>query len=172
MSHRTSPERSFQMSWQDPKTMTAQALALGGLAYLQAIVRGELPAPPICDLAGIEFVEAAPGRIVMMLKPSERHYNALGTLHGGVAATALDSAMGCAVHCALPPSRSYTTLEIKINYLRAMTEQTGPVRVEATVVHAGRTTAIAEGRMLDSAGRLIATGSTTCLLFDLPAAKA
>ena len=121
MSHRTSPDRSFHMTWQDPNTMTSQALALGGLAYLQAIVRGELPAPPICDLVGMEFVEAAPGRIVMVLKPSERHYNALGTVHGGVAATVLDSVMGNAVHCTLPPGRSYTTLEIKINYLRAVT---------------------------------------------------
>ena len=171
MPHRTSPERSFHMTWQDPKTMTSQALSLGGLAYLQAIVRGELPAPPICDLVGVHFAEAAPGRIVMVLEPSERHYNAFGTMHGGIAATALDSAMGCAVHCALPVSRSYTTLEIKINYLRAVTQRTGPVRVEGTVVHAGRTTALAEGRMLDGAGRLLATGTTTCLIFDVPAAK-
>jgi uncharacterized protein (TIGR00369 family) len=159
------------MTWQDPKATAAQGMALSGLAYMQAIVRGELPLPPICHLVGIRFTEAAPGRIVMVLDPSERHYNALGTVHGGIAATVLDSVMGCAVHCTLPPGRGYTTLEIKVNYLRAITEETGPVRAEGTVVHAGRSTAMAEGRLVDGAGRVYAAGSTTCLLFDLPPAK-
>jgi uncharacterized protein (TIGR00369 family) len=171
MSDRPSADRSFHMTWDDPVAAAAHGLALGGLAYLQGILRGEFPQPPICLLVGFRFTEAAAGRVVMTFDPSERLYNPLGVVHGGAAATVLDSVMGCAVHSTLAPGRAYTTLEIKINYLRAMTGQTGPVRAEGTVVHAGRSTAMAEGRLLDGAGRVCAAGSTTCLLFDLPPAK-
>ena len=171
MSNSRSADRTFHMTWQDPKATAAKGLALGGLAYIQALIRGELQPPPITLLMGFRMTEAEPGRVVMVLEPSERTYNPLGTVHGGVAATVLDSVMGCAVHTTLPPGRGYTTLEIKVNYVRAMSEQTGQVRAEGTVVHAGRSTAVAEGRLVDGTGRVYASGSTTCLLFDLPAAK-
>ena len=171
MSDGPSADRSFRMTWQDAKATAALGLAMSGLAYMQAMVSGELPLPPICRLVGFRFVEAAAGRVAMVLDPSERHYNPLGSVHGGIAATVLDSVMGCAVHSMLPQGRGYTTLEIKINYLRAMTEQTGPVRAEGTVLHLGRQIAMAEGRIVGDGGRIYAAGTTTCLLFDLPPAK-
>jgi uncharacterized protein (TIGR00369 family) len=161
-------ERSVLVTWQDPLPAARRGLAMSGLDYLRAIWSGELSAAPIARLIGFEFTEIAEGRVAITLAPGERHYNPLGTVHGGIAATMLDTTMGCAVHSTLPRGRGYTTLEIKINYLRAMTEQTGPVRAEATVVHAGRQTAMAEGRIVDGAGRVYAAGTTTCLLFDIP----
>jgi uncharacterized protein (TIGR00369 family) len=165
-------DRTFSMTWQDPKANAAKGLAMGGKEYMTALMRGEMPAPPIAVLMGFRITEIGEGGVVMVLDPSERTYNPLGTVHGGVAATVLDSVMGCAVHTTLPPGRGYTTLEIKINYLRAMSEQTGPVRAEGKLVHAGRSTAMAEGRIVDSTGKIYAAGSTTCLLFDMPGAKA
>ena len=164
-------ERSFSMTWQDPAATAAKGLAMSGKEYMGAVMRGEMPMPPIAALMGFRFVEVEDGRVIMELAPTERLYNPLGIVHGGVAATVLDSVMGCSVHTTLPPGRGYTTLEIKINYLRAMSEQTGPVRAVGTVVHAGRSTAMAEGRLIDGAGKIYAAGSTTCLLFDAPKPK-
>jgi uncharacterized protein (TIGR00369 family) len=168
MTERTNGDRTFHMTWHDTQEAAARGLAMAGKDYIAAMVRGEMPAPPIAMLIGFRMTDSAVGRAVMTLEPTERLYNPLGSVHGGVAATILDSVMGCAVHTTLPPGRGYTTLEIKINYVRAMSQQTGPVRAEGTVIHAGRSTAVAEGRLVDSAGKIYATGSTTCLLFDLP----
>ena len=172
MNERPTADRTFQMTWHDTKEAAMRGLAMAGKDYIAAMVRGEMPAPPIAVLIGFRMTESEVGRSVMTLVPSERQYNPLGTVHGGVAATVLDSVMGCAVHTTLPPGRGFTTLEIKINYLRAMSEQTGPVRAEGKVVHSGRSTAVAEGRIVDGEGRIYATGTTTCLLFDLPRASA
>ena len=110
------------------------------------------------------IVEVGEGRAVFAVDPAEYHYNPIGVVHGGLAATLLDSAMGCAVHSTLPAGAGYTTLEIKVNFIRAMTADTGRVRCEAKVVHVGGRTATAEGRVVDEAGKLYAHGSTTCLV--------
>jgi uncharacterized protein (TIGR00369 family) len=141
---------------------------MAGVDFLRAIMRGELPLPPICKVLGFEPVEMDVGRAVFEGTPRGDFYNPLGTVHGGYAATLLDSAMGCAVHSTLKPGIGYTTLEFKINFVRPLSDATGTVRAEARLIHAGTTIGTAEGRLLDGRGRLFAHATTTCLIFALP----
>lgn len=138
---------------------------MAGLDVLRAVAEGRLPGSPIAGLIGFRLVEAAPGRAVFEGTPGERHLNPMGGVHGGYAATLLDSCMGCAVHTVLAAGQSYTTLELKVSYVRGMTAATGPVRAEGSVLNAGRRAAFAEGRLLDASGRLMAHGTTTCMVF-------
>lgn len=135
-----------------------------GLQTMLAIKTGDLPPPPIAELIGFDLVEVDEGRAVFALDPAERHYNPLGTVHGGIAATLLDSAMGCAVHTTVPEDAGYTTLELKVNYVRSITEATGRIVAIGTVLHRGRTVATAEGRLEDADGRLLAHATCTCLI--------
>ena len=145
----------------------AAAAGLSGKEYLEAIRDGDLPRPPIAELMGFEGLDAVDGRVIFAVTPAEYHYNPIGVVHGGRAATLLDSAMGCAVHSTLPAGMGYTTLEVKVNFARPMTRETGRVICEAEVVHRGRTVATAEGRIrAEATGKLIAHGTTTCLLFS------
>jgi len=144
--------------------------ALTGLEFLQAMAAGELPGPPITRTLAFRLVEVERGRAVFEGVPSLEHYNPLGTVHGGYSATLLDSCMGCAVHSTLPKGTGYTTLEFKVNLVRAITKDTGAVRAEGKVLHAGRRAATAEGRLTDAGGRLLAHATTTCMIFDLAAA--
>jgi len=157
--------RTRTISWEDPRALADAGKGLSGLDYLRKIVAGELPAPPIGALMNFRVNEVEEGRAVFSVTPSEYHYNPIGVVHGGVAATLLDSAMGCAVHSVLPAGAAYTTLEIKVNYIRPMTAETGPIRCEAKVIHVGARTATAEGRIEDERGRLYAHGTTTCIIF-------
>ena len=141
--------------------------SMSGRELLDAMRRGELPAPPIMRTLDFDLVEVDEGRVVFEGRPSLMHYNPIGTVHAGFAATLLDSAMACAVHAICEKGRGYTTLEFKINLVRAITEATGPVRAEGVVLQAGRRVSTAEGRLLDGAGRLLAHASTTCLMLDL-----
>lgn len=146
----------------DPEAMRR----MSGLDYLRQLFgRG---GPGIGRTLGFEAEEFAEGRASFTCIPGEGHTNPLGTIHGGIAATMLDSAMGCAVHTTLPPGIGYTTAELKINYIRAMTPRTGLVRAVGTVIHVGRQLAVAEGRLTGEDGRLYAHGTTTCLVFPLP----
>lgn len=140
---------------------------LGGLAFLAEVVKGHWPQPPISALLGFRFAEVAPGRAVVTLTPHAGHYNLIGTVHGGVHATLLDTAMACAILASLPRGLGFTTLEFKIDFVRPLTESTGEVRAEGEAVNVGRTIAQAEGRLVDSSGRLIARGTTTCLIMKL-----
>src|SRR5262245_32352920 len=159
------PARTRTATWQDPMITAAAAGRSGsGIEFLEAIRRGELPAPPISLLLGFRLAEVGPGRAVFTVEPGEHHYNPIGVVHGGLLATVLDSAMGCAVHSTLPAATGYTTLEIKINFVRAVTRTTGPLRCEAEVVHGGGRTATAQGRVTDGEGKLYAHGTTTCLV--------
>jgi uncharacterized protein (TIGR00369 family) len=138
-----------------------------GLEFLRAIAAGELPGAPIADLLGFAPIEAEEGRVVFAAVPDDRHYNPIGTVHGGLAATLLDSAMGCAVHSTLPAGVGYTTLELKVNFVRPITNETGRILCEGTVVHGGGRVATAEGRVFAEAdGALLAHGTTTCLIFS------
>ena len=157
--------RTRTVSWEDPRALAEAAHGLTGLEYLRKIAAGELPRPPMGALLEFGLAELEEGRAVFTVEPAEYHYNPIGVVHGGLAATLLDSAMGCAVHSVLPAGAGYTTLEIKVNYVRALTAETGPVRCEARVVHVGGRTATAEGRVVDASGKLYAHGTTTCLLF-------
>ncbi|HYN84374.1 MAG TPA: PaaI family thioesterase [Pyrinomonadaceae bacterium] len=157
--------RTRTFSWEDPHALASAARGLSGIEYLRKIVAGELPRPPISAMMNFGLAELEEGRAVFTVEPAEYHYNPIGVVHGGLAATLLDSAMGCAVHSTLPAGAGYTTLEIKVNYVRPMTSETGGVRCEARVVYVGGRTATAEGRVTDGAGRLYAHGTTTCLIF-------
>jgi uncharacterized protein (TIGR00369 family) len=124
----------------------------------------ELPPAPIAELVGFDLVELGEGRASFAMDPAERHYNPLGTVHGGIAATLLDSAMGCAVHTTLGEGENYTTLELKVNFVRAITEATGRVVATGSVIHRGGRVATAEARLTDGGGRLLAHGTSTCLI--------
>lgn len=152
------------VSWENPRQLAAAARDLSGLEFLQKIVAGELPPPPLASLMNFSIVELREGYAVFAVEPAEYHYNPIGVVHGGLAATLLDSAMGCAIHSTLPAGAGYTTLEIKVNFVRAMTAETGRVRCEAKIIHVGGRTATAEGRVIDEAGKLYAHGTTTCLI--------
>jgi uncharacterized protein (TIGR00369 family) len=148
----------------DPLALAARGRELSGMEYVRQIFDGELPPPPIAELMGFRGVEFDHGRAIFEMTPGPQHYNPIGTVHGGVALTLLDSAMGCAVHTTLEAGVGYTTLEVKTNFVRAITADTGLIRCEGTVVHSGSRIATAEGRLTDAAGRLLAHGTTTCLI--------
>jgi uncharacterized protein (TIGR00369 family) len=139
-----------------------------GLELLRAIAAGDAPGAPIAELMGFEPVEAEEGRVLFAAVPGPQHYNPIGRVHGGLAATLLDSAMGCAVHTTLPEGTGYTTLELKVNFTRPITTDTGRVLCEGIVVHRGGRVATAEGRVIaERSGKLLAHGTTTCLLMSV-----
>ena len=148
----------------DPHALAERGLELSGLEYVHAIFDGRLPPPPIAVLMGFRGVEARPGEVVFEMEPGPQHYNPIGSVHGGVALTLLDSAMSCAVHTLLDAGVRYTTLEVKTNFVRAITAGTGVIRCEGSVVHRGTRVATAEGRIIDEGGKLLAHGTTTCLI--------
>jgi len=148
----------------DPVEVAARGLELSGMEYIGAILGGELPAPPIAELMGFSLVEAEPGRAMFEMEAGPEHYNPIGSVHGGIAMTLLDSAMGCAVHTLLEAGVRYASLEVKTNFVRPITADTGVIRCEGTVLHKGSRIATAEGKITDSAGRLLAHGTTTCLI--------
>jgi uncharacterized protein (TIGR00369 family) len=145
----------------------AQLAALTGMDFMRGMAAGRLPAAPIAELANMRLVEVDEGHVVFEAEPLFAHYNPIGSVHGGWFGILLDSAMGCAVMTRLPRGRGYTTLEYKINILRPAFASTGHLRATGRSVHAGRRTAIAEGRLEDAEGRVYATGSTTCLVVEL-----
>jgi uncharacterized protein (TIGR00369 family) len=143
-----------------------QARSMSGLDYLKAIARGEIPPPPIAELLQLRLEELDSGRAVFSVEPAEFHYNPIGVVHGGLAATILDSAMGCAVHTLLSAGTGYTTLDIHVNFVRPLTADTGKVKCEATVIHAGSRIATAEGRLVDASGKLYAHATSTLLIIQ------
>ena len=150
----------------------AMVAAKSGLEVMQAMLAGELPYPHIADTLDFGLVEVAFGKAVFQGTPQLKHFNPLGTVHGGWYATLLDSALGCAVHTTIPAGRAYTTAELGVNIVRAATLQTGPLRAVGTVLHAGRQLATAEARIVGPDGKLYAHATTTCLVFDRPASRA
>ncbi len=160
------PARTRTVTWADPAVHAWRATTASGLDTLRKVIAGELPHGPMAELMGLRLVEAAEGLAVFAATPAEFHYNPAGHVHGGFAATILDSAMGCAVYSTIPLGGNYTTVEIKVNYLKPVSAATGPVRAVARVLHRGRKTAMAEGRLEDAGGRLLAHATTTCLLWD------
>ena len=164
MSSTTAGDRERTFSWQDPMALRDGIRQVSGLDALRGVIDGRYPAPPMGRLMAIRLVEVADGRAVFEAEPAEYHYNPSAIVHGGFAATILDSAMGCAVHTLGRPGDTYTTLELKVNYIRAMRAETGTVRAIGTVVHGGRTTAVAEGRLEGLDGKLYAHATCTCLI--------
>ena len=155
----------LNVRWEDPVALAERARAMAGRAFLEAIRDGELPAAPIQALMGFRLVEVEEGRVAFSAEPGEQHYNPIGVVHGGLAATLLDSAMGASVHSTLPLGSGYSTLETKFNLVRAITAESGTIVAEGRVVHRGSRVATAEGRMVREAdGKLLAHGSSTCLV--------
>jgi uncharacterized protein (TIGR00369 family) len=144
--------------------------SVSGLDFLRMIADGRFPGPPIAELLGFHPAEVEKGRIVFAATPGARHYNPIGSVHGGFAATLLDSCMSCAVQSMLDAGYGYTTVELKVNFVRPMTADTGEIRAEGKVIHVGRQIGTAEGRLTDAKGRLLAHGTATCLVFRLPQA--
>lgn len=160
--------RERTVVWDDPTPFGRAAPSMRGLDFLHAIGRGELPIPPMMRTLGIEPVEVEEGRAVFAVEPQEYHDNPLGVVHGGLVAALVDTAMGCAVHSLLPAGVGYTTLELKVNYVRSLRAGMGRVRGEGRAVHVGSRVATAEARVVDDAGRLYAHATTTCLLLHAP----
>lgn len=158
-------ERTRTITWEAPRIPGQDGQSRSGLEHLQQIVAGKWPRPPMGAMMNFYLAEVSEGHAVFFAEPEECHYNPLGVVHGGFAATLLDSAMGCAVHSTLPAGVRYTTLEIKVNFVHAMTVETGRVRCEAKVLHVGNRTATAEASVIDESGKLYAHGTTTCIIF-------
>lgn len=165
MSTPPATNRTRTFSWENPMVGAQAAMTMSGLEYLQAMVRGELPPPPMMALMNIGAGDIEEGRVVFTVDPAEYHYNPIGSVHGGVACTLFDSAMGCAVHSMLPAGVGYTTLELKVNFLRPLSVDTGRVLCEGKVIHVGSRVATAEGKLFDAAGKLYGHATTTCIIF-------
>lgn len=151
-----------------PRVATASEMKhLSGFDFLTAIATGELPQPPIAALMDFRLTKVESGKVVFEGTPGPQHYNPIGSVHGGFAATVLDSVMGCSVHSTLPAGTSYTTVELKVNFVRAITLETGGVRAESRIIHQGSRIATAEGQLYGADGRLLAHGTTTCLIFAM-----
>jgi uncharacterized protein (TIGR00369 family) len=143
-----------------------EVAGLSGVQVFEAMFAGTLPYPPIADTNDFVLIEANLTRAVFQGRPQLRHYNPLGSVHGGWIATLLDSCDGCAVHVSLPAGKAYTTAELKVNYVRAVTERVGLVRAIGSVIHRGNRMATADGRLVGPDGKLYAHASTTCFIFD------
>lgn len=159
--------RTQSFSWQDPLASADLSLSLSGLEFLKRIAKGKIPPPPILVLMNISGLEVEEGKVTFTATPLECHYNPIGMVHGGFAATLLDSALACAIHTRLPQGQAYTTLELHTNYTRAITIEAGPLRAEGKVVHMGSRMATAEGRLVDAKGRIYAHATTTCMVFPV-----
>ncbi len=145
---------------------------MAGIDFLREVQAGRLPAAPIGRTVDFALDEVEPGRAVFSLAPGEEHYNPIGSVHGGVFATLLDSAAGCAVQSLLPQGMAYTSLDLTVKFLRPITVDTGPVRAIGTVVNKGRQTALAQAQLVDREDRLLAHATSSCMLFPVPAPRA
>ena len=159
--------RTKTVSWYDPMVGAAAMAGMTGRAYLQAMIDGELPPPPISGLMAFSAVSVGDGEVEFTCTPDESAYNPIGLVHGGLVCTLLDSVVGCAVHSTLPAGTGYTSLEIKVSYLRPVRQGEGDLRAIGRVTKPGRRAAFAEGEVRDAAGKLVATASSTCLVFPL-----
>ncbi len=158
--------RTKTITWADPMEALTKGSDLSGLEFIQAIFAGDLPAPPITETMGFTGGSAEAGKATFVGEAGEHLYNPIGVVHAGFAMTILDSAMGCAVQTTLAAGEGYTTLETKVNFVRPITLETGPVRCEGTVLHRGGKVATAEGRLIaERTGKLLAHGTSTCLVF-------
>jgi uncharacterized protein (TIGR00369 family) len=150
----------------EPSNPIEARRAMSGLAYFRAMRDGRMPAPALVALLGFQLTEVEEGRIVFTGEPNEPFYNGMGVVHGGWAAALLDSALGCAINSTMPAGRSFTTLELKVNFTRPLRREVGTVRCEAHIVHRGSRTATAEGRIVDARGKIYAHGTTTCIVVE------
>ncbi len=159
-------ERTRTYSWDDPFALRDRMAGHSGLELMELMASGELSQPPIAETLGFTLVAVERGRVVFECRPAEFHYNPIGVAHAGLAMTLMDSAMGCAFVTTLEQPVPWTTLEVKSNFTRALTVDTGVVRCTGTIVHPGRTVATTEARVEDGAGKLYAHGTSTILVIS------
>jgi uncharacterized protein (TIGR00369 family) len=157
-------ERTRTIEWSDPLISAEAAASLSGIEFLQGMIDGEIPQPPIMSTLGGRLASVAEGQAVFTLTPSESHYNPIGSVHGGVYCTLLDSAAACAVHTLLPAGVGYTSLDLSVRFIGRISVDTGPVKCTGTVTHMGRRTALAEAVLTSQNGKLLATASSSCLI--------
>jgi len=158
----TVQERRLVVTWEDPAAAIENAPKLSGVAYLTAVMNGELPMPPIAVLLGLRFTVVENGRVVIAGLPGEQHQNPIGIVHGGYTSTMLDSAMGCAVHTALEAGVGYSTTSLTVNFVKAIRAGSPELSAEGKVVHLGKRSATAQGTLCDASGVLYAHATTTC----------
>lgn len=158
------------VTWEDPRKSAREARRMSGVEVFDQMRKGAIPEPPFGKLPGIELAHASEGSFIMTLEPNEVRYNPMGCVHGGILSTLRDSVVSAAVHTALPAGKGYLTIEIKVNFLRPVLQASGEIIGEGKLVHLGGQIATAEGRITDTKGRLCATGTATCLIFDAGAA--
>jgi uncharacterized protein (TIGR00369 family) len=161
------PEQSRLVTWRDPITTQASVASMPGLSYWRAVADGQLPPPPIGDLLQMRLEEVRDGSITFSCTPDKSMYNPLGLVHGGAVCTLLDTVTGSAMHTILPEGVGYTSVEIKVNYLKAVTATSGPLTAVGTVVKAGSRIGFTEGKVTDASGNLVATATSTLLIFEL-----
>lgn len=162
-------ERSYQ--WESPASSAATVGQSAGVELFRKMADGELPVPPIFQTIGMERLNVLEvGRVEVHLVPQEFHYSPLGTVHGGVISTLLDTAAACAVHTTLAKGFGYTSLDLTVKFLRPVTAASGPLRAEGRVISKGRRTALAESQLCDASGKLVAHATSTCFIFEIPAA--
>jgi uncharacterized protein (TIGR00369 family) len=159
-------KKNVSISFEDPAALAAAGRSMAGIEFLQAIRDGKLPPPPIAELLGMHLAEVERGRAVFEVVPAEQHYNPIGVVHGGLAMTLLDSAMACAVQTHIAAGSGYTTLEVKVNLVRAITVASGKLRATGKTIHVGSRIATAEGRLEDASGKLYAHATTTCIVLS------
>ena len=164
----TQTGRTRTFSWSDRAQHASLIGTRTGLELLRAMAAGEFPAPPVMHLIGMAGMEVEEGSVTVYLDPQEFHYNPLGSMHGGVLSTLLDTAAACSVHTTLAAGVGYTSLDLNVKFLRPVTMSTGRIRCQGAVLQRGRRTALAEARMTDAQGRLIAHATSSCLIFDNP----
>lgn len=159
-------ERSRTFTWKDPHEGGTKARQMNGMEYFDAIRRGDIPYPPLMATLDLHAVSIEKGAAVFAFEPQEFHYNTIGSVHGGVISSVLDSAMGCAIHSTLEAGTAYTTLELKVNFIKAVTVKAGRLQAYGKIIHAGKKTALVEAQLLDEKGNLYAHGVSTCLILS------
>ena len=160
-------ERSRTITWQDPLQGAAQAREMAGAEYLQAMQDGAIARPPVLSTLDFKAESFEAGRATFSFHAQEFHYNPIGSVHGGVITAILDSAMGCSLHSLLPAGTGYTTLELKVNFLKAVNMQCGELKAIGKVIHHGSRTALAEAQLMNDAGAVFAHATSTCLIVKL-----
>jgi uncharacterized protein (TIGR00369 family) len=163
----TDTVREKTVSWDDPMATAIAGRGKVGLEFLQSMIDGEVPGPPIAHLLGMALVSVAPGEATFTVTPDESMFNPIGAVHGGIVCTLLDSALGCALHTALPAGKGYTSVEIKVSYLKAVRPSSGLLTATGRVVRAGARVGFTEGEVVDAHGDVVATATSTLLIFDV-----
>jgi uncharacterized protein (TIGR00369 family) len=159
-------ERTKTIQWHDPMNGALKARQMNGLDYLQAISDGAISYPPLLETLDFEPVSIIPGKAVFAFDPQEFHYNSIGTVHGGVISAILDTAMGCSLHSLLEAGTGYTTLELKVNFLKAITIKNGKLKAIGNIIHSGSRTALVEATLTDEKDTIYAHGTSTCMILN------